>query len=431
MNSLSSKYIGAIYWAMQTITTVGYGDMVPTADGGRLVAIAGMAIGGLIFGWLIQYVISVLDPDTFERKQQARIDRMMAYLRANRLPPQLSARVVRHVRQQNSRQTEDRAVLTELPRQLRSDICLHLYEAFMLSVPLFSHAANSYTHHAFVCDVCTKVIPLTIPVSEMVYGAGDLAEEGAYLIVTGAVQLLSPAAPSKRKKIGGTSGGTSARAKHVMAEAGLEKELGGGDVFGESSALGSTRRFDEAVARKTSELLTISGPDLRCALDLAPRLRWTVLQRTVEHAIKCIHDPRLLMIVLRELHLPELLEEDLSAPAARFEDSIRILRHHKVYKVVANWREALYNIREEWEGRVCSTPKNYTATPATPGRAFAEPVATEMDVHEELKLVRRDLSDLTDAVRALFATRAFDHADFHKIGGALHGVALAAREAGE
>ena len=53
----------------------------------------------------------MLDPDTFERKQQARIDRMMAYLRANRLPPQLSARVVRHVRQQNSRQTEDRAVL--------------------------------------------------------------------------------------------------------------------------------------------------------------------------------------------------------------------------------------------------------------------------------------------------------------------------------
>ena len=50
-----------------------------------------------------------------------------------------------------------------------------------------------------------------------------------------------------------------------------------------------------------------------------------------------------------------------------------------------------------------------------------------MDVHEELKLVRRDLSDLTDAVRALFATRAFDHADFHKIGGALHGVALAAQ----
>ena len=113
----------------------------------------------------------------------------------------------------------------------------------MLSVPLFSHAANSYTHHAFVCDVCTKVIPLTIPVSEMVYGAGDLAEEGAYLIVTGAVQLLSPAAPSKRKKIGGTSGGTSARAKHAMAEAASRRSSAAARVWG-SSALGSTRRFD-------------------------------------------------------------------------------------------------------------------------------------------------------------------------------------------
>ena len=62
------------------------------------------------------------------------------------------------------------------------------------------------------------------------------------------------------------------------------------------------------------------------------------------------------------------------------------------------------SLPRRWEGRVCSTPKNYAATPATPGKAFAEPVATEMDVHEELKLVRRDLSDLTDAVRALFAT---------------------------
>ena len=118
---------------------------------------------------------------------------------------------------------------------------------------------------------------------------------------------------------------------------------------------------------------------MRCALDLAPRLRWTVLQRTVEHAIKCIHDPRLLMIVLRELHLPELLEEDLSAPAARFEDSIRILRHHKVYKVVANWREALYNIREEWEGRVCSTPKNYTATPLLEQSKLASVTRSLMD----------------------------------------------------
>ena len=117
------------------------------------------------------------------------------------------------------------------------------------------------------------------------------------------------------------------------------------------------------------------------------------------------------MIVLRELHLPELLEEDLSAPAARFEDSIRILRHHKVYKVVANWREALYNIREEWEGRVCSTPKNYTATPHTPGGS-----ARHGDGRPRGALGAAGPVDLTDAVRPLFAMEG-DHPDFLKIGG--------------
>ena len=166
--------MSCVYWATQTITTVGYGDMTSTKTSARLVATAGMAIGGLIFGWLIQYVLTVLDPDTFERKQQARIERVMAYLRANALPNELSQRVVRHVRQQNSRQTEDRSVLMELPRQLRSDICLHLYEAFVSQVPLFKGVS-----HAFVTDICTKVVPLTIPQSEVIYGAGDLADESA------------------------------------------------------------------------------------------------------------------------------------------------------------------------------------------------------------------------------------------------------------
>ena len=53
-SSLKSRYVACVYWAMQTITTVGYGDMTSSRDGARLVATGGMAIGGLIFGWLIQ-----------------------------------------------------------------------------------------------------------------------------------------------------------------------------------------------------------------------------------------------------------------------------------------------------------------------------------------------------------------------------------------
>ncbi|KAH8098478.1 voltage-gated potassium channel [Aureococcus anophagefferens] len=182
---LGERYVDMVYWAMQTITTVGYGDMVSTKTSARLVSTTAMAVGGLIFGWLIQYVLNVLDPDTFERKQQARIERVMGYLRANALPVELSQRVIRHVRQQNSRQTEDRAVLMELPRQLRrADVFEHLYKASLSDVTIFAGASV-----AFLNDVCTKIVPLAIPQGEVVYGENDLADEGTFIVNSGEIEL--------------------------------------------------------------------------------------------------------------------------------------------------------------------------------------------------------------------------------------------------
>ena len=60
----SERYVACVYWAMQTITTVGYGDMGSPPLRCRLVSTFAMAVGALLFGWLLQYVLTVLDPDT-------------------------------------------------------------------------------------------------------------------------------------------------------------------------------------------------------------------------------------------------------------------------------------------------------------------------------------------------------------------------------
>ncbi|KAH8075084.1 voltage-gated potassium channel [Aureococcus anophagefferens] len=324
-----ARYVDCVYWAMQTITTVGYGDMTSTRTS-ALVATGGMAVGGLIFGWLIQYVLNVLDPDTFERKQQARVERVMAYLRANSLPNNLSQRVVRHVRQQNSRQTEDRSVLVELPRQLRSDICLHLYEGFI-----------------------SQVVPLTIPLSELVYGSGDIAEEGAYVVVTGEVALLGPKPARKPRIARGLSYRESVTQRRTVRERAQGSRhivtLGPGGVFGESSALGCTRRCEEAIARKTCELLTITGPSLRGALDM----------------------------ILSELHLPELLMEEEDGPAQLAASALRVLRP-RVPRVRPDWHEILLNMREVWEHRVCGIHEETDPAIASGGKDPISELRAEM-----------------------------------------------------
>src|SRR5262245_49073684 len=70
------SYGDALWWAISTITTVGYGDLYPTTLEGRLVAaalmIAGIALLGVITAsiasWFVQRVREV---ETTEQQTQA------------------------------------------------------------------------------------------------------------------------------------------------------------------------------------------------------------------------------------------------------------------------------------------------------------------------------------------------------------------------
>lgn len=65
----------AIWWFFVTVTTVGYGDLVPSTEGGRAVAVGVMTVGIAMVSVLTSYITSALflrkDPE-----QEARLIRM-------------------------------------------------------------------------------------------------------------------------------------------------------------------------------------------------------------------------------------------------------------------------------------------------------------------------------------------------------------------
>ena len=111
------RYVTSVYWAMQTITTVGYGDLQDTTINSQIFSILCMAIGGaarvaelrgpaftkapsaggIMFGHLITSVFNALSPETHERQHQELVSAIMGYLRANNIPLAVSRHVLQHV----------------------------------------------------------------------------------------------------------------------------------------------------------------------------------------------------------------------------------------------------------------------------------------------------------------------------------------------
>merc|ERR1719181_1372386 len=81
------EYLTAIYWAMTTLTTVGYGDIVPTSDGERAYTTMAMVIGGGFYGYVVGAITSVVsNSDLNSAAYHERMDLIYAWLNHHRLP---------------------------------------------------------------------------------------------------------------------------------------------------------------------------------------------------------------------------------------------------------------------------------------------------------------------------------------------------------
>lgn len=82
-----TSYADAIWWAMETITTVGYGDHHPVTTAGRLVAgglmVIGLALVGVITATVVTWFYAELDVArefrAIEREEQ-RAEQLLAHI---------------------------------------------------------------------------------------------------------------------------------------------------------------------------------------------------------------------------------------------------------------------------------------------------------------------------------------------------------------
>jgi hypothetical protein len=83
------SYGGALWWAVVTVTSVGYGDQYPVTVAGRVVAVVLMITGIALFGVVAASIASYFVEQDQDRRVEARMDEILAVL--HRLEARLDA----------------------------------------------------------------------------------------------------------------------------------------------------------------------------------------------------------------------------------------------------------------------------------------------------------------------------------------------------
>ena len=173
------RYLDSVYWAVMTVTTVGYGDITPQTGAQKLYAIGVMLLGAGVYAFLIGNIASMLnnlDPLRSAHLQQR--ERLSAFMHYRALPRPLQQRVhdyFDHLWEQRAVSDED-ATLAELPPALREAVALHLRRDLVRHVPLFRDAPD-----AFVRDVALRMTSFVCLTGDTVVRVGDRGHEMFFL----------------------------------------------------------------------------------------------------------------------------------------------------------------------------------------------------------------------------------------------------------
>ena len=244
-----SVYIAACYWAIATLTTVGYGDISAHTLLERVVAVGWMVFGIFFFSFTIGSLTAmVTHTDSNEAILTQKIAIVDEFAKYAHLNTDLRGRLKHALHYSSSRTgfswTERRAIFTELPKDLKYEVAMIMHQGAASRLQFFENRPKE-----FISEIVPFLVPTFIDIEKYVYRIGEHASE-VYFLVQGRCTVS-----------------TVIKGENVQL-----RVIPSGSHFGEMEVIESTPRGHDVKAVQHSHLLTMSRPLLREVEQEFPRV---------------------------------------------------------------------------------------------------------------------------------------------------------------
>lgn len=186
-SSVATNYISALYWTTTTLTTVGYGDIVPATNIEKLYASAVMIVGVGFYGYLIGNVVSAITKrDPAHEKFIDNLDNLSAVVKHRNLPKNLATRIHQYflyIWKYRLGINEDK-FLERLPNGLKLEVLTFLKKDMIENIVLFKDASKE-----FLSEFADNLHELVITPDEFLFNEGNIGTR-IFFVVKGQLSVL-------------------------------------------------------------------------------------------------------------------------------------------------------------------------------------------------------------------------------------------------
>uniref|UniRef100_A0A8C6V6K1 Voltage-gated delayed rectifier potassium channel KCNH4 n=1 Tax=Neogobius melanostomus TaxID=47308 RepID=A0A8C6V6K1_9GOBI len=184
--SVRSSYVTSLYFALSSLTSVGFGNVSANTDSEKIFSICTMLIGALMHAVVFGNVTAIIQRMYSRRSlYHTRTKDLKDFIRVHRLPKALEQRLMECFQTTWSVNNgiDVSELLKDFPDELRADIAMHL-NTELLQLPLFESASRG----------CLRSLSLIIKTSfcapgEFLIRQGD-ALQAIYFVCSGSMEVL-------------------------------------------------------------------------------------------------------------------------------------------------------------------------------------------------------------------------------------------------
>ena len=227
--NLLTAYNKSIYWTITTLTTIGYGDITPQSNWGRIYTMIVMLMGVAVYGAVIAKVSSLLiQKDRRTEVAKEKLENLKSFMKHYEIPASVQSEIKDYYTHLLGKQANEfeQQILEELPSGLKKQVLLHIKKMPLKRIELFKNCSEECLH-----DVCDKLEQVFFEPNRYIIKAGQTGAE-MFLLDHGCVEIFI----------------------NEQSIVKLEK----GQCFGEMALLGEQTRTADVISSSYCDLYVLS-----------------------------------------------------------------------------------------------------------------------------------------------------------------------------